>query len=252
MLPFSLSIAILSLAQAALVALPRPPLALATASALRSRWWALALPISIVAVISAVALDSASAQAITYLALFTVPPLGAAALAFAVRGGQALMALAVPPLFALAWAAQGSLLGEAAALSLSALACICLGWALACVVPPAWLKLGIYTMAAVDTWLVASNLLQGPNAVLNAASPGTLPRLQYISFGSAVMGFGDLFIAATLGALLAADRRSQLRGARLAIALTLAFDLLFFFVDELPATVPIALTLALLELARRS
>ncbi len=249
MLPFSLSIALLSLVQATLVALPRPPVALA--GALRSPWWALALPISIIVVIAAIALDSASAQALTYLALFTVPPLGAAALAFVVRDRHAILALAVPLLFAAAWAAQGSLLGEAAALSLSALACVSLGWALACLVPPAWLKLGIYAMAAVDTWLVASNLLQGPNAVLNAASPGTLPRLQYVSFGTAVMGFGDLFIAATLGALLAVDRRRQLRGAGLAIALTLSFDLLFFFVDELPATVPIALTLALLELARR-
>ena len=62
------------------------------------------------------------------------------------------------------------------------------------------------------------------------------------------MGFGDLFIAATLGALLAADRRLQLTGAALAAVIGLAFDLLFFAVDELPATVPIALTLAVLEL----
>jgi hypothetical protein len=107
-------------------------------------------------------------------------------------------------------------------------------------------------MAAIDTWLVASDLLQGPNAVLNAVSPGGgLPRLQFVSFGSAVMGFGDLFIAATLGALLARDRRLQLTGAALAAAIGLGFDLLFFAVDELPATVPIALTLALLELSRR-
>ena len=65
------------------------------------------------------------------------------------------------------------------------------------------------------------------------------------------MGFGDLFIAATLGALLAADRRLQLTGAALAAVIGIAFDLLFFAVDELPATVPIALTLATLELRRR-
>ena len=71
-------------------------------------------------------------------------------------------------------------------------------------------------MAAIDTWLVAADLLQGPNAVLNAVSPGGLPRLQFVSFGSAVMGFGDLFIAAALGALLARNRRLQLAGAALA------------------------------------
>ena len=107
-------------------------------------------------------------------------------------------------------------------------------------------------MAAIDTYLVATNLLQEPNAVLNAVAPGGgLPRLQFISFGSAVMGFGDLFIAATLGALLATDRRLQLTGAALAVALCLGFDLLFLLVDELPATVPIALTLAILETAGR-
>ena len=63
------------------------------------------------------------------------------------------------------------------------------------------------------------------------------------------MGFGDLFIAATLGALLASDRRLQLRGAALAAVICPAFDLLFFFVDQTPATVPIALTLAALELS---
>jgi hypothetical protein len=107
-------------------------------------------------------------------------------------------------------------------------------------------------MAAVDAYLVGSDLLQGPNAVLNTAAPGAgLPRLQLAHFGSAVMGFGDLFIAATLGALLASDRRLQLRGAVLAAIICLSFDLLFFAVDELPATVPIALTLAVLEFSRR-
>ena len=98
---------------------------------------------------------------------------------------------------------------------------------------------------------VASELLQEPNAVLNAVSPGSLPRLQLASFGSAVMGFGDLFAAATLGALLAYNRRLQLTGAAIAAAIGLCFDLLFFAVDQLPATVPIALTLAVLELSDR-
>ena len=62
------------------------------------------------------------------------------------------------------------------------------------------------------------------------------------------MGFGDIFLAATLGALLAADRRLQLSGAALVAIIGLAFDCLFFAVDQLPATVPIALTLAILEL----
>lgn len=249
--PFWLSIGALSLVQAALVAAPRAA-ELPLPARLRGRWWALLPPLSIVVVVSAIALDSASAQALTYLALVAVPPLAALALAALVRGARPPLALLVPPLFALAWAARGELAGETAALALSALACVSLGWLLAAVVPGRWLKLGIYAMAAVDAWLVASDLLQGPNAVLNAAAPAAdLPRLQLAHFGTAVMGFGDLFVAATLGALLAADRRLQLAAALLAAALGLAFDLLFFAVDQLPATVPIALTLATLEIARR-
>jgi hypothetical protein len=250
MLPFALSIAVLSLVQASLVAVARPAVQ-PRLNRLRSSWWALVLPLSIAVVIAGIALDSATAHALTYLALIAVPPLAALALAAIARGARPPLALAVVPLFALAWAAKGSLVGEGAALALSALACVSLGWLLVCVVPGRWLKLGIYAMAAIDTWLVASDLLQGPNAVLNAVSPGGLPRLQFVSFGSAVMGFGDLFIAATLSALLARNRDLQLTGAAVAVTVCLGFDLLFFAVDELPATVPIALTLATLEIAGR-
>jgi hypothetical protein len=247
LLPFWLSIGALSLLQAALVAAPRPPSARVLAG-LRSSSWALVLPLSIVVVVSAIAIDSAFADFLTYLALVAVPPLAALALAAVVRGGRPPLALLVVPLFAVAWASRGSLGGETAALALSALACASLGWLLACVVPARWLKLGIYAMAAIDAWLIGTELLQGPNAVLNAAAPGGLPQLQFVSFGSAVMGFGDIFIAAVLGALLAGDRRLQLAGAAIAAAAGLSFDFLFFALDSLPATVPIALTLAVLEI----
>ena len=252
MLPFWLSIGALSLVQALLVAVPKAP-STSLLRRLRSNWWALVLPLSIVVVISGIALESASARFLTYLALVAVPPLAAAALAWLLRGSRPPLALLVLPLFAIAWAAEGALGGETAALCLSALACVTLGWLVACLVPARWLRLGIYVMAAIDAWLVGTNLLQEPNSVLNAAAPAAdLPRLQFASFGSAVMGFGDLFVAATLGALLASDRRLQLRGAMLAAAICLGFDLLFFAVDELPATVPIALTLAALELTAKT
>lgn len=252
MLPFWLSIGALSLVQAALVALPRAPYP-ALVRRLQSRWWALVLPLSIIVVVAAIALESASAEFLTYLALVAVPPLAAVALGWLVRGGRPPLAVAAVPIFAIAWIAQeGSLARETAALVLSALACVSLGWLLACGVPSRWLKLGIYLMAAVDAWLIAADLLQGPNAVLNAAAPAAdLPRLQLASFGSAVMGFGDLFIAAVLGALLASNRSRQLRGAALAAVIGVSFDLLFFTIDQLPATVPIALTLAVLEVLER-
>ena len=67
------------------------------------------------------------------------------------------------------------------------------------------------------------------------------------------MGYGDLFIAAALGALLAmtAGRSVQRRAAALTALLAGCLDLLFFLVDELPATVPVALTLILLAARSR-
>jgi hypothetical protein len=216
---------------------------------LQGRGWALVLPLSIVVVICAIALDEASARFLTWLALIAVPPLAAVALGRLVHGARPPLALLAIPLFALAWAAKGELGGQSAALALSALACVTLGWLLVCVVPPRWVKIGIYAMAVVDAYLVFSDLLQAPNSVLNTAAPAAdLPKLQLVGWGSAIMGFGDLFIAAVLGALLARDPRLQLRGAVLAATFCCAWDLLFFFIHETPATVPLALTLLALEL----
>lgn len=247
MLSFAVSIAILGLVQAALVALPRPR-RFAWLDAFRSPWWALVPALSIVVVVGVVAWEGESATVLSWLALIAVPPFAALALGWLVRGAHPSWALAVAPLFGLAWASPDSLAGETAATALTALGCIGLGWLLVSVAPAKWLKLGIYAMAAIDTWFVAADLLQGPNAVLTAATPAELPSLQVVHFGSAVMGFGDLFVAATLGCLLAAKRPSQLCAALLVAILALGFDLLFFAVDVLPATVPVAVALALIEL----
>jgi hypothetical protein len=138
LLPFWLSIGVLGLVQASLVAAPRPPLLLPL-ERLQSRWWALALPLSIVVVISAVALDSASAHFLTYLALFAVPPLAAAALAWVLRVAHWELALLVLPLFGVAWAAKGARGGQTAALARSARAGVTHRWLIASVVPARWL-----------------------------------------------------------------------------------------------------------------
>jgi hypothetical protein len=256
-LPFWISIALLSLAQGALVALPGT-LKDALPARLRSRRWAIVPPLSVIGfVFGARAAEQASAQGLTYLALVAVPPLAALALGWLVwnaRPPRPLQALLVLPVFALAWADRSGLAGEGAALALSALSCAALGVLLAAVTPPRWLAVGIVAMAVADTALVVSDLLQRPNNALNAAHPvAGLPQLQEATFGSAVMGYGDLFIAAALGGLLAATlgRSLQLRAAALTALLAMCFDLLFFLVDELPATVPVALALILTVLTRR-
>jgi hypothetical protein len=251
---FWISIGLLSLAQGAIVALARVPQAMSL-SRLRARRWAVIPPLSVVAfVLIASAAERASAQGLTYLALCAVPALAALALGWLTPGARPARALLVPALFAVAWIDRGGLGGQACALALSALSCVTLGVGLALVTPPRWLGAGIVAMAVVDAALVISDLLARPNRALNAAHPAAgLPRLQSAELGSAVIGYGDLFVAGTLGALLAIalGRSEQLRGAIIAAALAVAFDLLFFFVDELPATVPVALTLIVLALARR-
>ena len=180
------------------------------------------------------------------------PPLAALALGWLVRGGRPAWALAVAPLFALAWASPGSLAGEAAATALTALACVTLGWLLVSVAPAAWLRLGIYAMAAVDTWFVAAELLQGPNAVLTAAAPGgpAAPagdplRLRPDGLRRPLRRRHPRLPAGRL------ERPRQLRAAVLVAVLALAFDLLFFALDTLPATVPVAVALAIVDLSDR-
>ncbi|MGA9876138.1 MAG: hypothetical protein WBQ21_10040 [Solirubrobacteraceae bacterium] len=222
---------------------------------LHSRLWGLVPPLSVVGFVAVGQVaERASAQALTYLALVAVPLLAALALGWLMRGARPQLALLVVPLFALAWADRGGLAGEGSGVALTALSCVALGALIAGVTPARWLALGIVAMAAADASLVVSNLLQQPNNALNAAHPvGGLPQLQAEVFGSAVMGYGDLFVAGVLGGLLATatDRSRQLTGGLLTALLAVVFDLLFFAVDELPATVPIALALIILIWAGR-
>jgi hypothetical protein len=254
-LSFAVSIGCLSLAQGAIVGLPRAPSdtgPLAALGRLRNPWWAIIPGGSIVVFVLVVGARPQTAQDLTYLALVGVPLLAAVGLAWVCRPATRLLGLAAIPLFGLAWQAPTSLAGQAAGLSLSALSCVTLGALLAAVAPAPVLKLGIVVMAVIDTILVTADLLQAPNAVLNAASPGSgLPQLQRVVFGQAVMGYGDVFIAAALGAVLAGSWPLQRRAAILTASLALAFDLLFLTVPELPATVPVAAALIVVELSVR-
>lgn len=242
----------LLLVQAGCVAAPRPASSIPALDRLRSRWWALVPIASIVVVVFAIRYVSDTATGLTYLALVAVPPLAALALGWAMRGATRVAALATVPLFVLAWASHNSLVGQAAAMLLSGLSCVSLGVLLAAMTPPAWLKVGIVLMAGADAWLVVSDLLQAPNATLVAAHPAAgLPRLQTEIFGSVSMGYGDLFVAGVLGAVLAANVRVQRVGALLTLAIAAVFDLLFLVVSELPATVPVALALIVVEVGNR-
>lgn len=215
----------------------------------RSPGWALIPVASIVGVIFAIRYASDTAGWLTYLALVAVPLLAALALGWASRGSRPYLAILAVGLFLLAWRAPGTLAGEAAASILSALSCVTLGVILGAVTPGRWLKLGILAMSAADVWLVASDLLQHPNNELVAAAPaGGLPQLQSETFGTVNMGYGDMFVAALLGAALSRRRPIQYTAAVLTLVIAALFDLLFLVINELPATVPVALALLVVQI----
>jgi len=250
-LAFALSDVSLTVAQAATVALPRHP-RIRALSALRSRWWAAAPPLAIGGFALLVRTQPESASALAYAALIGLPPLAAFALACAVPPGRARNAILVAPLFALAWLMPHGLPGQAASLALSTLAAIALAVLLTQLVPSGWLMLGMAVMAALDATLVSTPVLQPADHVLRHATPARgLPALQSTTFGAAICGFGDIFAAALFGAVLAAKRRGQIMPALLTLGLALAFDTLFLVVHNLPATVPVAAAMVIVELRGR-
>ena len=244
MLPFWPSDAVLITVQAALVLGPRPA-APAFLHRLRTGAWAWILPISLGGTIALVAQFPGLAPAFTYLALVALPVLAVPALA--TWGGLRVGVPAALALFTASWAAQGTLMGQGAAVAITALSCATLASYLCAVAPAPLLKVAIVLLAALDAYLVFGHLLETPNNAINAASPGSgLPQLQYAAFGSVSVGYEDLLIAATLGGVLLTSglRRTA---ALVVLACSCAFDLLFLVVDTLPATVPVAVTLLLIE-----
>jgi hypothetical protein len=252
LLPFGWPTIALAVLQAACVLLPRGDGAPAWLARLRGPAWAVIAPASIVVVIGAIDAASGVADGLTWLALVAVPPLAAVALGRAMHGAQPAAAALAALLLAVAWAAKDTLTGDLAAALLTALSCVTVGWLLAAVTPGAALKAGVVVMAAIDAYLVFSHELQAPNATLIAATPlPGLPQLQFVGLRGASLGYGDLFVAGVFGAVVAAERRPQVRAALLVLALATAWDLLFWAFDEVPATVPVALALVVDEIGSR-
>jgi hypothetical protein len=248
---FVLANSVLIATQAVLVALPGRGIPPALAR-FGSNAWSLVLPVSIAVVVAAIGAEPAVADGLTWLALLAIPVLAAVALGWALRGARPALALLAVPLLLVAGADAGGLAGDAGAAALTALSCVTLGRLLAGAVPGVALKAGLVAMAAIDAVLVFGEQLQAPNAVLNAAAPSAgLPQLQFLDLHSASMGYGDVLVAGVLGAILAREGRSQAGAAVLVLVFSVAWDALFFAVDTVPATVPVALALLALE-AKRS
>jgi hypothetical protein len=243
---------VLNVAQAAALALPAaglPP----WAQRFRTGAWALVLPLSIAVVVAGIALIPTTADVLTWVALLLIPPGCALALGWAAHGARPWLAPLAAPLLVLAWTRQDTRAGQLAAIVLIVGSAVTVGRLLAGAAPLSLLKAGVVAMAAVDAYLVFSNKLQQPNAVLVAAQPAPgLPQLQSSSFGGAGLGYGDYFAAAVVGGILAAERGPQLLAAAALIVVSLAWDQLFLVYDVLPATIPPALVLLGCEAWRRA
>jgi hypothetical protein len=233
----------LAMVQAALVLAPGRPRRL-----LSSRALGLAIPAG--AMVAGVALartQSGSSFLTTFAAVAT--PLLAAACGWA-RGWRLpiLPVLAVPLLYWLAWAREGSLAGDAADVALIAGACLAVTALVAGLAPRQWLVAGLVLLVALDCFLVWGNRQVEPaSQSLAAATPPAvtqggrpLPSLQQIDFGSAEMGWLDFAAPALLGLIVA-------RKGRAAVATGVAagaWGLLLFATSPIAATPPVLAGLA--------
>jgi hypothetical protein len=245
---FHLDNLVLVAAQAACVALPAAGLP-AWLQRFRGGAWALVLPLCIAVVVFGIDLLPESATILSWAALLLIPPGCALALGWAMHGARPALAVLAVPAVVLVWANQDTRAGQIATILLIVGSCVTLGRLLAGAAPLTLLKIGIVAMAVIDCILVFGNQLQAPNATLIAAVPAHgLPQLQSSSFGTAGLGYGDYFAAGVLGGVLAAEGRAQLAAAIGVLAASLAWDQMFFFYDTLPATVPVAFVLVVIEL----
>jgi hypothetical protein len=227
----------LCLAQAAAVLLPGRPARLP--AALRGRAWALVLPGVLVAFVIALSADPSLATRLAELAVVT-PALALGAFLVAERRARAVAAVVSLAAVAVGLLFGHGLAGEAGRVIAIACACSLLATLLAAVAPAGALRLGLVALVALDVILVVSGDVGTTSEALHRATgPGGLPSFQDATLGPATMGYGDLFGAAVLGALLTCEGRSRGRAATAVLVCALCFGLLLTVVRTLPATVPL-------------
>jgi hypothetical protein len=235
--------------QGAIVALPHPA-ALQRLGRLRSPAWALVAPGSILVGTFGVLALPLVASGLVLLAAIATPVLAAIAMMCVVHGRQRSLLL-VPLALGVVAAAGSGWPRELAASLLTALGCLTLGAAFVRLTPARWLYLGVLTMAAVDVLLLAVGVGQPAAALLREALGSTVqPGFDHAELGRFRLDYPDLVLAAVLGATVA-GRAIQAPAALLVAVSVAAYGVLFAFADMLPATVPLALVLVLVEWRRR-
>jgi hypothetical protein len=193
------------------------------------------------------------ANDLSLIALLFVPPLAALGIAWAMRWRDLRLLLLIPLLIAVAWSASDSPLGESAALLLVALSCVALAVVVVAVVPRAVVKIGIVAWAAADLSLALAHGLEEASRAISHAVPPIAPQLQLqrVVIGGSSMEYADLFLAATLGAILAAESRNRGLAALIVAVVAMSMAAFLFVTNVIPATVPVAAALVVEELRRR-
>jgi hypothetical protein len=202
---------------------------------LRHPVFAVIAPCVVVASTALLVTMPSSSHALAVLAGVTVPPLAIAGAALVRRRplAAALVLVSLPA----ALLPAGSPAAQLARIVLIVLACTTLGALVAAVTPRPLIELGVLVVAVADSILVAAQEIGPASQTLHAAAPVALPPFQDATLGGMMMGFGDIFLAAVLGAALTSRER------RLAALVTgvfgALFGLLLLRVQVVPATVPV-------------
>jgi prepilin signal peptidase PulO-like enzyme (type II secretory pathway) len=223
----------LCVAQALAVAAPARRIPLPRA--LRHPAVAVIAPCAVVASVAVLLTMPSSSHSLAVLAGVTVPPLAIAGVAVVQRRplAAALVLVSLPA----ALLPASSLAAQLARLVLIVLACATLGALFAAVTPRPLVELGVLVVAVGDSILVAAQQIGPASNRLHAAAPVALPPFQDATLGGMMLGFGDIFLAAVLGAVLTSRER------RLAALVTgvigAVFGLLLLRVSVIPATVPV-------------
>jgi hypothetical protein len=210
------------------------------------------LPGVLVAFVVALSIDASLATRLAELAIVTpalalLAPVVAEPLWRARIGLVAVVAVVVG-----LWQQHSTVGGLARAVAI-ACASAFLATLLAGVAPARALRVGLVALVALDVLLVVSGSVGTTSDELHRAiAPAGLPSFQDATLGPATMGYGDLFGAAVLGAVLTSEERSRGRAAAAVLACAWGFGLLLAVFSTLPATVPLLAGLAVGGQERRS
>jgi hypothetical protein len=151
-------------------------------------------------------------------------------------------------LYLVAWLApHGDLTTQAAGCLLIAGACLALATGIAALAPDRFVAVGLVGLVILDIVLVwGTPQVETTTTTLHATAPPVpfhahvlhthpLPRLQDVTFGSALMGWLDLLAPALLGVIA----RHRAPAALATTAAALLWGLLLTTTNEIPATVPV-------------